>query len=41
MEYRQLLHGNENEKFSVLGLGMGGVSERRLLMRLKLLYAKQ
>ncbi len=25
MEYRQLPHGNENEKFSVLGLGMGGI----------------
>ncbi len=25
MEYRQLPRGNENEKFSVLGLGMGGI----------------
>ncbi len=25
MEYRQLPHGNENEKFGVLGLGMGGI----------------
>ncbi len=25
MEYRQLPHGGENEKFSVLGLGMGGI----------------
>lgn len=25
MEYRQLPHGNKNEKFSVLGLGMGGI----------------
>ncbi len=25
MEYRQLPHGNENERFSVLGLGMGGI----------------
>jgi len=25
MEYRQLPHGNPNEKFSVLGLGMGGI----------------
>lgn len=25
MEYRKLPHGNENEKFSVLGLGMGGI----------------
>ena len=25
MEYRQLPHGNEREKFSVLGLGMGGI----------------
>ncbi len=25
MEYRQLPHGSENEKFSVLGLGMGGI----------------
>ncbi len=25
MEYRQLPHGKENEKFSVLGLGMGGI----------------
>ncbi|MBO4302655.1 hypothetical protein J5839_04870, partial [Methanosarcinaceae archaeon] len=23
MEYRQLPHGNESEKFSVIGLGMG------------------
>jgi len=27
MEYRQLPHGNENEKFSVLGLGMGGIQK--------------
>ena len=27
MEYRQLPHGNENEKFSVLGLGMGGIGK--------------
>ena len=25
MEYRKLPHGNENEKFSVLGLGFGGI----------------
>ena len=25
MEYRQLPHGNPNEKFSVLGLGLGGI----------------
>ncbi len=25
MEYRKLPHGGENEKFSVLGLGMGGI----------------
>ncbi len=25
MEYRQLPHGNEQEKFGVLGLGMGGI----------------
>ena len=25
MEYRQLPHGNETEKFSVLGLGFGGI----------------
>ncbi|MBQ8263483.1 MAG: aldo/keto reductase [Oscillospiraceae bacterium] len=25
MEYRQLPHGNEKEKFSVLGLGLGGI----------------
>ena len=25
MEYRQLPHGNEREKFGVLGLGMGGI----------------
>lgn len=25
MEYRQLPYGNENEKFGVLGLGMGGI----------------
>ncbi len=25
MEYRQLPHGSEHEKFSVLGLGMGGI----------------
>ncbi len=27
MEYRQLPHGNENEKFSVLSLGMGGIGK--------------
>ena len=27
MEYRQLPHGTENEKFSVLGLGMGGIGK--------------
>ena len=27
MEYRQLPHGNENEKFGVLGLGMGGIQK--------------
>ena len=25
MEYRQLPHGNEHEKFGVLGIGMGGI----------------
>ena len=25
MEYRQLSHGAPNEKFGVLGLGMGGI----------------
>ena len=25
MEYRKLPHGTEREKFSVLGLGMGGI----------------
>ena len=25
MEYRQLPHGTENEKFGVLGLGFGGI----------------
>ena len=25
MEYRRLPHGNENEKFSILGLGLGGI----------------
>ena len=25
MEYRQLPHGSENEKFSVIGLGLGGI----------------
>ena len=25
MEYRQLPHGTEQERFSVLGLGMGGI----------------
>ena len=25
MEYRQLPHGAPHEKFSVLGLGMGGI----------------
>lgn len=27
MEYRQLPHGTEREKFSVLGLGMGGIGQ--------------
>jgi len=27
MEYRQLPHGNEREKFSVLGLGFGGIGQ--------------
>jgi len=27
MEYRQLPHGNQNEKFSVLGLGFGGIGK--------------
>ncbi|MDE7170919.1 MAG: aldo/keto reductase [Oscillospiraceae bacterium] len=27
MEYRQLPHGSENERFSVLGLGMGGIQK--------------
>lgn len=27
MEYRQLPHGNENERFSVLGLGLGGIGK--------------
>ena len=27
MEYRQLPHGNEHEKFGVLGLGMGGIKK--------------
>ena len=27
MEYRKLPHGGENEKFSVLGLGMGGIGK--------------
>ena len=27
MEYRQLPHGEKNEKFSVLGLGMGGIQK--------------
>lgn len=31
MEYRQLPHGEKNEKFSVLGLGMG--ASRRRPMR--------
>ena len=25
MEYRQLPHGKDNEKFSVIGLGLGGI----------------
>ena len=25
MEYRQLPHGTEQERFSILGLGMGGI----------------
>lgn len=27
MEYRQLPHGSEQEKFSTLGLGMGGIQQ--------------
>ena len=27
MEYRQLPRGNKNEKFSVLGFGMGGIGK--------------
>ena len=27
MEYRQLPRGNEHERFSVLGLGMGGIQK--------------
>ena len=27
MEYRHLPHGNENERFSVLGLGLGGIGK--------------
>ena len=27
MEYRELPHGNKNEKFSVLGLGLGGIGK--------------
>ncbi len=27
MEYRKLPHGSENEKFSVLGLGLGGIGQ--------------
>ena len=27
MEYRQLPHGNEKEKFSILGLGLGGIGK--------------
>ena len=27
MEYRKLPRGKENEKFSVLGLGMGGIGK--------------
>lgn len=27
MEYRQLPHGSEKEKFSVIGLGLGGIGE--------------
>ena len=27
MEYRKLPHGNENERFSVLGLGLGGIQK--------------
>ena len=27
MEYRQLPHGKENEKFSVIGLGLGGIGQ--------------
>ena len=27
MEYRQLPRGNKNERFSVLGLGMGGIGK--------------
>ena len=27
MEYRKLPHGTENEKFGVLGIGMGGIGK--------------
>ena len=27
MEYRQLPHGTEREKFGVLGLGLGGIGK--------------
>lgn len=27
MEYRKLPHGSERERFSVLGLGMGGIQK--------------
>lgn len=27
MEYRKLPHGNKNENFSVLGLGLGGIGQ--------------
>ena len=43
MEYRQLPRGNENEKFSVLGLGLGGIGQTpadevgKLLSKIQLL----
>ena len=30
MEYRHLPHGNENEKFGVLGLGFGGIGTEKV-----------
>ena len=45
MEYRQLPCGNENEKFSVLGLGMGGIGKSEtaieLIKRNSRRYAKR